>query len=955
MNILLHNYDIIILTETWLHADILDSEFIDSRYCLYRCDRDRISTGRKDGGGVLVAVLRGLAVLPCLPLPVAVCPSPAPIIDFVLLEIRLCGGITSLLSAVYIPPNQHVDIYSSYTEYIEHIVYERNIQTYCIVGDYNSSTLDWHSNGLHLQPVLTSRSTLIDKKLASFSTEMNCIQLNTVRNKNNKLLDLVLTNIVDCKLLPAPVSLIPVDEYHPPFYFLVPVNFNLKCIPSKIKTYYFFKGANYSLINEELSKVDWDDLFKDKSAESAVNSFYEVIYGLIKKHVPVKFTKSSRFPPWFTSSLIHIFKNKNQAWIRWKKYGNRSDYEIFSLYRERFKKESQKCHREYICRVESSIKDNIKFFWTFVSNHKNIDDIPNSVYYKNKVTDEPHEVCSLFSDFFHSVFEPSSVTEDFNMDNVNFESNYSNDTLIHNITFTYGQISKELKLLDASKGTGTDNIPAIFLKFTASTICKPLHYLFNKCLHEGVCPTIWKSARVVPIHKGGCKRNIENYRPISILPALSKLLERLVHNIIYPIIHNNIIPQQHGFVERRSTSTNLLLYTSYLFDTLDKNKQTDSVYTDFRKAFDTIDHKRLLEKIAYNGIRGNLWRWFKSYITNRTQKVIINGYESNNVPISSGVPQGSILGPLLFIIFINDIYTCFNFCKILLYADDLKIYHIIDTPNDHILFQEDLNRFTAYCKINKLTLSLHKCKTITFTRKRNISNFSYTLCNCVLDNVQTIKDLGLTLDTRLVLDTHIDNIVAKAYRMYGFVMRCTNNFKKPTTYLYLYKNLIRSQLEYAVTIWNPIYKFYCDKIEMVQKKFLRRLQYKFSHNRRSYDQLLYKYNLQDLKSRRIQLEIMILYDIIQGKYDCISLTNQINYKVPVRTQMRNSRRQELFAINRYRTNSGIRSPINRILKIYNDKFYNIDIFATKPLTFKKMVAKQLVTSSLSQEFSNACT
>jgi hypothetical protein len=190
-----------------------------------------------------------------------------------------------------------------------------------------------------------------------------------------------------------------------------------------------------------------------------------------------------------------------------------------------------------------------------------------------------------------------------------------------------------------------------------------------------------------------------------------------VHNIIYPLLHNIIIPQQHGFVKRRSTTTNLLLYTSYIFEGIDNNKQIDSVYTDFRKAFDRVDHQILLEKIAFNGIRGNLWRWLKSYITNRTQKVVINGHESDYVPISSGVPQGSILGPLLFILFINDIQNCFQFCDFLLYADDLKIFHVINSSDDQIKFQADLDRFSDYCDVNKLSLSINKCKSITFTKK----------------------------------------------------------------------------------------------------------------------------------------------------------------------------------------------------------------------------------------------
>lgn len=944
INILSHKYDIIILTETWLHPSILDNEFIDKRYCVYRCDRDRVSTGRRDGGGVLVAVLRELCAVPSLPPPATVaCPPPMPVVDHMTVQLRGRNGVITLISAVYIPPNQHINVYSSYLEYVKQLIYYSNAQRFCLVGDYNLPTLDWHCDGSGLQPLLTNKSSAIDKEVITFSARMNCIQLNSLRNNNNKILDLCFTNITECRMLPSPVSLVPLDDHHPSFYILSPFYYNIRCIPTKTQSQYCFKNADYTFINGELSKIDWGNSFKNKTAESAMNTFYEIIYGLIRKHVPTKILKSSHFPPWFTSSLIHIYKNKDRAWIKWKKYSNISDYEIFSLYRKRFKRESHDCYKKYLNRVESGIEDNVKYFWTFISNRKNADDIPSTVFYNDKFTDNPKEACNLFSKYFQSVFEPSLVPDSFNIDDIDININpcNSNDLIINNVTFTRGQVLKELQGLDISKGAGTDHIPAVFLKHTANTLHTPLHFLFNKCIHEGICPNVFKSARIVPVYKGGRRENVTNYRPISILPAMSKLFEKLIHNDIYPSIHHTIIPQQHGFVQRRSTTTNLIDYTTYLFETIDNNKQTDSIYTDFQKAFDRVDHKLLLEKIAFNGIRGNLWRWLKSYVSNRTQRVAINGYESDVVAVTSGVPQGSILGPLLFNLFINDISSCFKFCKILLYADDLKIYHIIHSPTDHLLIQKDLDRFSSYCKANKLSLNLNKCKSVTFSRKRNVSMFQYSLCDSVLETVQSIKDLGVTLDAKLILDTHIDNVVNKAYKMYGFIMRSTVNFQRPSTYLYLYKCLIRPQLEYAVTVWNPHFNIYVNKIEMVQKKFLRRLQYKFFHNRLTYSQLLNKYKLIDLKSRRTQLEIMFLYDLVHNRYDCSSLTNILCYRVPRRTQYRSSRKLELFAINSSRTIAGTRSPLNRIVKKYNVEFNNIDMFATRPLAFKKMITETL--------------
>lgn len=356
----------------------------------------------------------------------------------------------------------------------------------------------------------------------------------------------------------------------------------------------------------------------------------------------------------------------------------------------------------------------------------------------------------------------------------------------------------------------------------------------------------------------------------------------------------------------------------------------------------------LLRKIEFNGIRGSLLRWLTSYVKNRTQKVVVQGFSSEVISVTSGVPQGSILGPLLFVLFINDINTCFRNSSFLLYADDLKVFRKISSIDDCVKLQEDLDRLTAYCVANKLQLSLPKCKSITFTKKININYFTYSLCKTPLEKVSLIKDLGILFDSKLHFNAHVDHITAKGYQFFGFIRRTCNLFKKPSTLMLLYKSLIRSQLEYASCVWNPLYDKYSDQIELVQKKYLRFLSYTFFKKRSSYHTLLEKFTLSTLKLRRLYLDQSFLYKICRNEFDCSNLINQIYIRIPSRSQrIRDTYAHPLFAPKPCRTNAGERAPLRRIMKCYNDDFADLDLFVLSRAQFKKRILERTVHTPFS--------
>lgn len=250
-------------------------------------------------------------------------------------------------------------------------------------------------------------------------------------------------------------------------------------------------------------------------------------------------------------------------------------------------------------------------------------------------------------------------------------------------------------MLDVNKGAGPDEIPPSLLKSCCSSFVEPLYILFNWSLACGIFPFVWKRGIVVPIYKDGNKNDVVNYRPITILNTIAKIFESIIHDDVYRQVDSLIIESQHGFVRGKSVLTNLSIYSDFVLNNFEKGLQVDVVYTDFAKAFDKVDHGILLAKLEALGFSPNLITWIESYLKDRTLSVRIKHDYSNIFSATSGVPQGSNLGPLFFVLFINDINFIFKFCKYSLFADDLKLFIAISNECDYMQLQYDLNQLLS--------------------------------------------------------------------------------------------------------------------------------------------------------------------------------------------------------------------------------------------------------------------
>ncbi|KAG6458410.1 hypothetical protein O3G_MSEX010832 [Manduca sexta] len=398
-----------------------------------------------------------------------------------------------------------------------------------------------------------------------------------------------------------------------------------------------------------------------------------------------------------------------------------------------------------------------------------------------------------------------------------------------------------------------------------------------------------------------------------------------------PLIRPHIIEQQHGFLSKKSTETNLCEFIDFITNAMDDRCQVDVVYTDYSKAFDRIHHDILVSKLYHFGIHGDLLRWVDSYLRDRCQAVTVKGFSSTFTPVPSGVPQGSHLGPLLFNIFVNDVGEIFKNTDFSLYADDQKIYKIVKTLDDCLLLQEDLEKLSIYCKANQLYLNTDKCNIITYSRKKNI-HYDYSINDKVLQRVTLKKDLGIYLDSKLMFDSHITEVVNKAYKMLGFILRVSQDFKSISTVQLLYNCFVRSHLEYASVVWNPHYKIYIERLERIQEKFLKNLEYRFN-----YKKLPQLPRIMSLANRREIRDQVFLFKIVNNLIDSSYLLSRLSFRCP----RVNSREKKVFQPSTSKTNYGSNTFVRRASNIHNMQFSDIDMFFISMNSFKRYIIESL--------------
>lgn len=389
------------------------------------------------------------------------------------------------------------------------------------------------------------------------------------------------------------------------------------------------------------------------------------------------------------------------------------------------------------------------------------------------------------------------------------------------IIFTAQGIMNIIDKMKLSSATGPDGINSKMLKNSKEPISAMLALLFSQSLTSSCIPIKWKLGKIVPTFKSGNRSSPLNYRPISITSVPSKILEHIIfsHIINHLERHNILSTSQHGFRKGLSCETQLASFTHDLHLNLDRNIQTDVIFLDFEKAFDKVPHRRLMYKLSLLNLDPFALNWIENFLLERKQFVEINSAQSTTAPVLSGVPQGTVLGPLLFLIYVNDLPSDIS-NNIRLFADDCVLYSKITCKQDQINLQSDLFRIENWCKTWQMSLNVPKCKLMSFSRRACPLFHNYTLKGSSLQSTKEYKYLGVHITNNLSWTVHVYKVIASASRSLGYLQR-TMKFAPSDLKLLAYKTLIRPKLEYAAAIWDPHQRYLIDNIEAIQNRAIR--------------------------------------------------------------------------------------------------------------------------------------
>lgn len=583
--------------------------------------------------------------------------------------------------------------------------------------------------------------------------------------------------------------------------------------------------------------------------------------------------------PWITQEIKRLIRKRDSLYIKHKKNKKVCDRNHFLKVKHLIKSKIKQAYHNYLedilgltdpqdSNADTTSKFSSKKLFSLIKNSRQ--DSQGIAPLKAKPTDSNlytlnKDKANILNRQFQSVFTPVSPLNLSQLCDQALDSNHANPSYpaMPEIKIDRNGILKLLFNLRPGKAAGPDQLKPIVLKELRNEIAPIIELIFTLSLSSGQVPREWTSAIVCPLYKKSDKSDPANYRPISLTCILCKVMEHIVASNLTKHLsaHDILYDLQHGFREKRSCETQLIQLVDDLSRKMVSGHQVDLILLDFSKAFDKVSHSKLLYKLQKYGVKGTTLQWINAFLSDRTQSVVLEGEESEHVSVTSGVPQGSVLGPLLFLVYINDLPDNIK-SQVRLFADDTAVYITVNNTQDSQTLQHDLDLLQKWEATWEMDFNPSKCQVLHISRSKHPVKCPYTLHGQTLEVVDHAKYLGVDISSNLSWNHHINRTTTSAGKTLGFLRRNIKTRREDIKQC-AYKTLVRPQVEYASTVWSPHTQQSIHKVEMIQRRAIRWVK----HNYSTYDsvtQMQESLGWRSLEQRRADAQVTMFYKIIHG-------------------------------------------------------------------------------------------
>lgn len=726
-----------------------------------------------------------------------------------------------IVGCVYRHPRANI---AQFTQQLEEIIKKLAQSKYqvFILGDINIDFLKYNTH----TPTEEYLDMLFSNSYIPLITKPT-----RLTNHTKTLIDHIYTNTDYAQIKPGIVCFDISD--HLPIFCSVDAQVQRQKTVSYYRDYSKFDEKSYL---NDIDAIDWNMIMQNsKDLNEKTLKIIEKIISTTDKHAPVKKLSNNKRKlfnkPWITKGILKSIKQKQKMYKTHFHSNDIKKIEQYKKYSNKLNHLKNQSKKEYFNRRFSACKNNLKSTWKLIGTlikrkskgQVNLTKITrNNQTYTKKI-----DIANQLNDHFINV-GPNLA----NAINKTYENptKYISNSPVNSFvmsTVTSKKVQELFSRLDDNKSSL--NVPNKLIRIAAKQLSSPFTQIFNESILSGIVPNVLKISRVTPLYKSGPMTDPNNYRPISILSPFSKILEKIIHDQLQSFLDKNkiLFKYQFGFRKKHSTEQAILEITETLKNNIDNKLVTCGLFLDFSKAFDTVNHKILLSKLNRYGIRGNALSWFTNYLQNRQQYVKIDNYESTKLTMKCGVPQGSTLGPLLFLLYINDMPNSTTKLSFRIFADDTNVFYACNNAKDlESVMNQELTKILHYCDINKLSINFKKTNFMILSSKRNIPKINIMNIDCKT----YIKYLGTYIDHKLNWEQQIRHVNSKLSKNTGIINKL-KHYVNLKTLRQLYFNLIYPYLHYAILSWGNTYKTRLEKLNVTHNRIVKNIF--FANNRES--------------------------------------------------------------------------------------------------------------------------